>query len=119
MRIDIDDPELSMGVDRAVVFRGDLFTGETVERSSRTGRVGAVTAYVDGLEDDPLREWFADGADRAEEQCRTGIPYGRWREWHANGRLAAEKEYGPRGLVTSIRKWSDSGELTDDRTFDA
>lgn len=119
MRIDVDDPGLDMGIDQSLVYQGELFTGETVETDSRTGQVVAVTAYADGLEDGPVREWFPDGADRAEGRCRRGIPCGRWREWHANGRLALEKEYGRRGLVRSIRKWSESGELVDDRTFDA
>ncbi|MFE2302362.1 toxin-antitoxin system YwqK family antitoxin [Streptomyces sp. NPDC059445] len=117
MRIDVDDPELDMGLDQSLTYQGRLFTGETVETNPRTGLVVAMTTYTDGLEDGPLLEWYSDGANRAEGQCRRGIPYGRWRDWHPNGRLALEKEYGARGMVRSIRKWSESGELIDDRTF--
>ncbi|WP_051901242.1 toxin-antitoxin system YwqK family antitoxin [Streptomyces aureus] len=119
MRIDVDDPELDMGIDRSLTHQGRPFTGETVEADPRTGQVVAMTTYAEGLEDGPAREWYADGTDRAEGQCRRGIPYGRWRDWHHNGRLAVEKEYGARGTVRSIKKWSESGELIDDRSFDA
>ncbi|MFB7247676.1 toxin-antitoxin system YwqK family antitoxin [Streptomyces populi] len=119
MRIDVDDPELDMGIDQSLIRQGRPFTGETVETDPRTGQVVAVTTYAEGLEDGPARAWYSDGTDRAEGQCRRGIPYGRWRDWHQNGRLAVEKEYGARGTVRSIKKWSESGELIDDRTFDA
>ncbi|WP_406838379.1 toxin-antitoxin system YwqK family antitoxin [Streptomyces sp. AHU1] len=118
MRVDLDDPELDRGLDLSLTYRGELFTGETVEKNSRTGRIVAVTACSDGLEDGPVREWYMDGTGRAEGQCRRGIPYGRWREWHPNGRLAVEKEYGERSEVRSIKAWSDSGLPIDDRTFD-
>ncbi|MFJ7968383.1 toxin-antitoxin system YwqK family antitoxin [Streptomyces sp. NPDC096324] len=119
MRIDVDDPELDMGLDQSLTHQGQLFTGDTVEENPRTGQVVAMTIYVEGVEDGPPREWYSDGADRAEGRCRRGIPYGRWRDWHPNGQLALEKEYGARGMVRSIKKWSENGELIDDRTFDA
>ncbi|MFI0967433.1 toxin-antitoxin system YwqK family antitoxin [Streptomyces sp. NPDC021080] len=119
MRIDLDDPGLGTGLDLSLTYQGRLFTGETVEKNARTGQVVAMTTYVEGLEDGPLREWYADGTERAEGQCRKGIPYGRWRERHPNGRLAVEKEYGTHGRVRSVKAWSESGEPIDDRTFDA
>ncbi|MET7856780.1 hypothetical protein ABZS81_06070 [Streptomyces sp. NPDC005318] len=73
-RIDIDDSDVDMDPGQRLLYRGELFTGQVEERLG--GVVVGLDPYVDGVPHGPSREWYEDGALRAEATARTGRPVG-------------------------------------------
>ena len=107
MRIDYDDTDGD--ADGTVLFEGVPFTGEVVDHWP-DGTVQSSTAYRNGVEDGPYREWHRNGTLRTEglNDPRYGAA-GIWREWDERGRLIEERSFGRDGEMTAVRRWDGDG----------
>jgi antitoxin component YwqK of YwqJK toxin-antitoxin module len=106
MRVDLD--QIQWDEFALVIYNGEPFTGEVVEKSP-DGAIVAVTNYTDGLEDGPSTEWYPSGQLRARGLSRLGTAVGVHQEWHPNGRLAAETRFDDQGRQLSGEAWDEAG----------
>jgi antitoxin component YwqK of YwqJK toxin-antitoxin module len=116
MRVDFDDVVTEN--DLRVTYQGRSYTGEVVERAP-DGAVVAVTTYWQGVEDGPSAEWYPTGEPKYEGLVRFGTAVGVHRSWHRNGTVAAYDEFSDEGRLVLRRRWEDTGELVEDRSFPA
>lgn len=106
MRVEYDD--VVTEDDLRVTYRGELLTGEVVERSPQ-GQVVAVTTYFGGVEDGPSTEWYPTGERRAAGTARYGLPVSVHEEWYRNGSLAVRCEFDDHGRLLSRHRWALDG----------
>lgn len=110
--VDVDDPEIDGDLAGRVTYRGELFTGQTVEYSPGGTRI-ALTSYIDGVEDGPSKEWYPDGRPLSEGMVKTGRAIGEWREWYPSGRLKQLDVFDDAGNHLSRTAWDEGGNPAD------
>ncbi|WKG10365.1 hypothetical protein QX204_02360 [Nocardia sp. PE-7] len=113
--IDTNDPELTT-VDGRVYYRGEPFTGETVEYLPDFTEV-ANTSYENGYREQSCTAWYPDGTRRYSGWYRRGFKYDDWRYWSPDGALVQEDNYDTSGYLRHRRRWDSDGVLIED--FDA
>jgi antitoxin component YwqK of YwqJK toxin-antitoxin module len=112
----VDENELDWDEDNEPSYRGEPFTGESAEYAP-DGRLMSLTTYVDGLADGPFQVWAKTGTLIVEGRSRLGDPVGTQREWYDNGAPKAEHIYGDGGRLLNVRNWDENGNLTLDETY--
>lgn len=106
MRVNMDD--ITRDQAEYVLYNGERFTGEVVETTD-DGTVIGVNTYLDGSEDGPQREFYYDGAPRAEYWMVNGKVSGEARVWHENGQLARLQHWNEYGEMTKHEEWDENG----------
>ena len=106
--IDVDDPEVDGDLAGRVTYRGELFTGQTVEHDTDGKRI-ALTTYTAGIQDGPSREWYPDGRPLMDGMVKSGRAVGEWREWYPDGRLKQLDVFDDSGNHLSRTVWDEDG----------
>lgn len=110
-RIDIDDPDVDMDDSETLFYQGEPFTGEAVEYQGDS--LVSLNTYKEGVEDGPVKEWYADGTPRSQGVMRGGFPVGEFNRWHPDGTPAAKTIMSADGLrQLAVTEWDESGSLT-------
>lgn len=112
MRIEINSPDFYTEDGVNMLYKGQPFTGEVIEKSP-DGVVVVSKQYVNGMEHGPYRTWYREGVPELEGQHNYGLPTGTFREWYENGQLALEKDFDDRGEVVSYKHWDEDGVLVE------
>ncbi|MEM7678767.1 MAG: hypothetical protein AAF449_22525, partial [Myxococcota bacterium] len=79
-------------------------------RDAQTGRVLAMTTYLDGQPHGPEREWYGDGTLKLEGFNEMGRRHGTYRQWYADGRPRTEAFF-ELSICIQQKEWSPNGEL--------
>ncbi|MFH8574287.1 toxin-antitoxin system YwqK family antitoxin [Streptomyces sp. NPDC017993] len=116
MRINDEDTSLESG--NVVYFQDKPFTGEVVTHDEE-GRVISLVTYLEGFESGTQTEWYPNGSQKEEGNCRLGVAVGEWRTWYPNGQLSECSVFSPKGKYLRRRQWDEIGNLTVDKTYTA
>ncbi len=105
-------PDALLDFDENIVFtyKGQLFTGIAYEDDPVHGL--SEISYVDGLQEDPARDWYPSGQLKAEVMFHANSRHGHDREYREDGTLAAETIY-EHGVRVSSRTLADDGRVMD------
>ncbi|PPK63300.1 hypothetical protein CLV40_12913 [Actinokineospora auranticolor] len=111
MRVEFDDVDTED--DLHVVYQGEPFTGEVVERAPN-GQIVALTTYFNGMEDGPSAEWYPSGEPKAAGAVRYGTAVGVHEFWHRDGGLAGRDEFDDSGRLLRRLRWAVDGTVVED-----
>ncbi|MDX3117980.1 pentapeptide repeat-containing protein [Streptomyces scabiei] len=107
-RIAVEDPEVDMDYAHRLLYRGELFTGEVTEHLGY--KLVSLDVYVDGVQNGPSWEWYADGTLRSEGTVRMSLARGEFKGWHPNGTLASRRVFDDDGLtILEDDEWDEAG----------
>ncbi|HWC79488.1 MAG TPA: hypothetical protein VG756_05945 [Pseudonocardiaceae bacterium] len=112
--INVDDPEIDGDLSGRITYRGELFTGQTVEYHPKTGQRIGLTTYTDGVEDGPSKSWYPDGSLESEGVVKSGSAVGEWHEYHPNGRVRQLDVFDDQGRHQSRKIWDENGTLIEE-----
>lgn len=108
------DPVCSVSIDDIdytddlyVVYEGDPFTGEVVDRYPN-GQLCKVQAYENGRPRGLERTFYPDGTIESEYWNADGGWHGVGRTWFPNGQPESETQYD-HGQVVRRKRWSEDG----------
>ncbi|PKV77844.1 toxin-antitoxin system YwqK family antitoxin [Nocardia fluminea] len=113
--IDINDPELTT-VDGRVYYRGEPFTGETVEYLPDFTEIENIS-YESGYPKGLCGAWYPDGTRRHSGWLERGFKVDHWQYWSPDGTLVQEDNYDTSGCLQNRKRWDSAGTLIED--FDA
>lgn len=62
--------------------------------------------------------WYANGAVRAMQSYRQGVPHGAWQQWYPDGRVKALRHYVDGASDGQYWTWHANGTVADFRVYD-
>lgn len=102
-------------------IRKDYTTEGKIEKATeyRNGAIiGEGIVLEDGSKDGPWKEFYSDGALRAEGKYEAGKPVGEWKYYHPNGKIEQQGKYNKQGKPDGTWRWYyDNGQLLREEAY--
>ncbi|GAB3655359.1 hypothetical protein GCM10027589_14500 [Actinocorallia lasiicapitis] len=109
-RVASNDPELVIDDQGRATYRGEPLTG-VVQEYADSGDLSAMHSYRDGDRSGIWQGWYPDDVQRYSGSFHRNRHMDTWREWFPDGSLAVEDEYTFDGLLSSHKRWDETGTL--------